>query len=99
MTRLTTKQNRFAVIYNGNGVSAARDAGYKGSVNTLNQIAIKNLANPNIRKIILCFEKSVGMGVVAFLNGTGGGMCFFKSRACTLAAPAVSGPVRFGGCS
>ena len=52
MASLTTKQKRFALIYDGNGVAAAKEAGYGGDKNTLNQIAIKNLANPKVREII-----------------------------------------------
>jgi len=41
--KLTTKQKRFIDFYDGNGVEACRKAGYKGGVNTLNQVARKNL--------------------------------------------------------
>lgn len=52
MPALTTKQKRFAELYDGNGVKTAKEAGYNGNSNVLNQIAIKNLANPRIRTII-----------------------------------------------
>lgn len=52
MAALTVKQMRFAEVYTGNGVQAAREAGYNGSAATLSQSAIKNLANPRILEII-----------------------------------------------
>ena len=49
--KLTLKQEAFAEHYianGGNGVRAAEAAGYKGDVNTLNQVARDNLQNPTI---------------------------------------------------
>lgn len=49
---LTEKQQKFMSAYVGNGVDAARQAGYKGSDNVLNQMARANLRNPTIREAI-----------------------------------------------
>ncbi len=49
---LTPKQERFTEHYiqnGGNGTKAARDAGYKGNANTLNQVAQENLRKPTIQ--------------------------------------------------
>lgn len=49
--KVTPKQEAFAEHYianGGNGVQAARSAGYKGNVNTLNQVARQNLQIPTI---------------------------------------------------
>lgn len=49
---LTTKQRRFVEAYDGNGVEAARSAGYAGSYSVLNQVACENLQKPAIVKAI-----------------------------------------------
>jgi len=52
---MTAKQQAFVDYYcsNGyNGVQAARDAGYKGSYNTLHAIAVENLQKPTIKAAI-----------------------------------------------
>lgn len=53
--RLTAKQEAFVRHYlanGGNGVDAARQAGYKGSVSVLNSAARGNLQKPSIVKFI-----------------------------------------------
>jgi len=52
---LTLKQQGFINHYlanGGNGVQAAKEAGYKGKYDTLNQVAIENLQKPIIKKEI-----------------------------------------------
>lgn len=49
---LTAKQQAFVDAYAGNGTEAARIAGYKGSDNTLAQVARENLTKPHIKKAI-----------------------------------------------
>lgn len=49
---LTAKQRKFSEVYSGNGVEAARQAGYRGSENTLAQVARENLRKPQIAKAI-----------------------------------------------
>lgn len=46
--RLTYKQRRFVDCYAGNGVEAARKAGYQGNANTLHVVAAENLRKPTI---------------------------------------------------
>ncbi len=52
--KLTPKQIAFVERYNvhGNGVRAAKEAGYKGNDNTLNQVARDNLQKPIIAEKI-----------------------------------------------
>ena len=50
--KLTVKQKRFIEFYNGNGVDAARKAGYKGNDNTLQAVAKENLLKPLIKEAI-----------------------------------------------
>ena len=57
MKKLTVKQKRFAQFYDGNGVQACRDAGYKGSDNTLAAVARENLRKPHIRAAIEAREQ------------------------------------------
>ncbi|MGH8160858.1 MAG: terminase small subunit [Gammaproteobacteria bacterium] len=52
MRRLTTKQRRFAEVYAGNGVEAARLAGYSGDANTLGQRANELVKNSNVMALI-----------------------------------------------
>ncbi len=56
MNRLTEKQRKFVEAYmgkaEGNGVEAARLAGYKGNDNTLAAIASENLRKPKIASAI-----------------------------------------------
>jgi phage terminase small subunit len=49
--RLTTKQKAFVEnrLEGMNGVQAAREAGYKGSYNVLNAVAVENLQKPAIK--------------------------------------------------
>jgi len=49
---LTILQKKFAEAYEGNGVEAARKAGYRGSDKVLAITANKNLKNPEIVKLI-----------------------------------------------
>lgn len=53
MSKLTVKQQRFVDFFDGNGTETARKAGYKGSDNTLAQVARENLRKPQILKAIL----------------------------------------------
>lgn len=46
--KLTVKQQRFVNFYDGNGVAAARNAGYKGDDNTLASVSKENLRKPHI---------------------------------------------------
>lgn len=46
---LTPKQLKFIAAYKGNGVEAARIAGYSGNDETLYQMAYENLRKPRIR--------------------------------------------------
>ncbi len=50
----TDKQRLFCIFYanSKNGVRAAREAGYSGSYDTLNQMARQNLQKPTIREAI-----------------------------------------------
>lgn len=50
--KLTSKQKKFIAAYNGNGVEAARIAGYKGNDKTLSVVASENLAKPYIAEAI-----------------------------------------------
>lgn len=54
--RLTLKQRKFCLAYvgeaNGNGVVAARLAGYKGNDVTLRAVAYENLTKPHIQSFI-----------------------------------------------
>ncbi len=50
--RLTVKQQRFVQAYDGNGVAAARAAGYRGTDNTLAAVAKENLQKPHIVRAI-----------------------------------------------
>lgn len=55
---LSAKQLRFIAAYAGNGTEAARQAGYRGSDNTLAQVARENLRHPQIREAIRAREQS-----------------------------------------
>lgn len=46
--KLTVKQQRFVDCYAGNGVEAARKAGYRGNANTLHTVAAENMRKPTI---------------------------------------------------
>jgi hypothetical protein len=51
----TPKQTKFSCAYiaaNGNGVAAARDAGYRGNAKQLAVQACRNLKNPTVRQTI-----------------------------------------------
>ena len=48
----TEKQEKFIAAYAGNGVEAARIAGYQGNDQTLRSVAYENLTKPHIRKAI-----------------------------------------------
>jgi len=58
--KLTEKQRLFIERYNvhGNGVRAAKEAGYKGTDNTLNQVARDNLQKPTIAAEIRKHQKA-----------------------------------------
>lgn len=56
--KLTAKQIKFIEAYSGNGVEAAKLAGYKGNDNTLAQVAHENLRKPEIADAIKSREKS-----------------------------------------
>ena len=47
---LTPKQRAFVEAYTGNGVEAARKAGYRGIMSTLSAIATENLNKPLVKK-------------------------------------------------
>ena len=55
--KLTTKQQRFVEYYDGNGVEAARKAGYKGNDHALRTIAYENMTKPDIVSAIDAREK------------------------------------------
>ncbi|MCP4116475.1 MAG: terminase small subunit [Desulfobacteraceae bacterium] len=48
MKKLTTKQQRFVEVFDGNATEAAREAGYKGNDVTLAQVGAENLKKPHI---------------------------------------------------
>ncbi len=50
--KLNYKQNKFAECYEGSGVDAAREAGYKGSDNSLMVTACRLLRNDKIQSVI-----------------------------------------------
>lgn len=52
MRKFTARQQKFIDAYQGNGVEAARAAGYQGSYGTLGQTAYELLKNPEIAKAI-----------------------------------------------
>jgi len=54
---LTVLQRRFVEVFDGNGVSSAKKAGYKGNKNALAVIAHRNLKNPEIVKLIKTKEE------------------------------------------
>lgn len=59
---LTHKQFNFVQHYianSGNGVKAARDAGYKGNDVTLAQVATENLRKPHIQSEIISVRDSL----------------------------------------
>lgn len=52
----TLKQLNFSRAYlaaNGNGVAAARDAGYRGNAKALAVVACRNLRNPTVRQMVV----------------------------------------------
>ena len=55
--KLTPKQQRFVLAYDGNGVAAARAAGYRGNDNTLASVSKENLQKPHIVRAIREREK------------------------------------------
>lgn len=54
---LNQRRQKFADLYEGNGTDAARRAGYKGSDNTLAQVARDLLRNPQIQARIAARNK------------------------------------------
>lgn len=52
MRKLTKLKRAFALIYDGNGVDAARKAGYRGSSNVLSGVAMTNLRHPLVLELI-----------------------------------------------
>lgn len=65
MRELTPKQRKFVEIFDGNGTAAARGAGYKGSDDTLAQVAAENLRKPQIAAAIRARETSAIRPAVA----------------------------------
>ena len=55
--KLTTKQQRFVDLYDGNGYEAAKKAGYNGSYDVLAHIAEDNLKKVHIAEAIANREK------------------------------------------
>lgn len=49
---LTEKQRKFIAFYSGNGVEAARRAGYDGDDTVLASVAYENLRKPQLREAI-----------------------------------------------
>lgn len=49
---LTPKQRKFIAFYCGNGIEAARKAGYQGNDATLGAVAYENLRKPQVAKAI-----------------------------------------------
>lgn len=64
-SKLTTKQNKFIEIYDGNGTRAARLAGYKGNDNVLGVTANELLRNPKIAQAIKARETKVIKPLIA----------------------------------
>jgi|SaaInlStandDraft_2_1057019.scaffolds.fasta_scaffold316298_1 hypothetical protein len=62
-TLLTPKQLKFVSEYLrlGNGVEAARAAGYKGNANTLAVVSAENLRKPNIQSALVKHVDSTGV--------------------------------------
>lgn len=52
MKAFTQKQQAFIECYCGNGIQAARDAGYEGDDKTLSEMSRYNLRNPRILQAI-----------------------------------------------
>lgn len=50
--KFTEKQEKFIAAYQGNGVQAAREAGYDGDDRTLAAVAYENLRKPHIAQAI-----------------------------------------------
>lgn len=65
MRRLTLKQARFVEVYAGNGVEAARLAGYKGGEATLAQQAYRMLRIAEIAEAIEARTKKTTLGLIA----------------------------------
>ncbi len=63
--KLTSKQEKFVEVYDGNGTEAARLAGYEGNDNVLAQAARDNLRNPQITQAIKARETKQVSGAVA----------------------------------
>jgi phage terminase small subunit len=63
--KLSTKQLKFIEAYVGNGVEAARLAGYKGSYKTLDAVARENLEKPRIKAAIRAREETEVRPLVA----------------------------------
>jgi phage terminase small subunit len=62
--KLTLKQTKFIKFYfdtDGNGVEAAKQAGYKGNKATLNAVAYENLHKPTILAAIEELKKKAGL--------------------------------------
>lgn len=57
--KLTPRQRKFAEVYEGNGVEAARVAGYTGSPGTLAVTAYHLLRLPKVRELISAREEGV----------------------------------------
>ena len=62
---LTTKQQRFVDLYDGNATEAARQAGYKGNDKTLAEVGAENLRKPGIKKAIKAREEKRNKPLIA----------------------------------
>lgn len=58
---LTQRQKDFARLYDGNGVAAARAAGFRGDSATLASTAYRLLRNDEVRKAIEARDKDVSV--------------------------------------
>lgn len=62
---LTVKRRKFVAVYAGNGVEAARAAGYTGNPNTLAQTAHELLSDPEVKAAIHAREGSEARSLIA----------------------------------
>lgn len=62
---LTPKQQRFVDAYTGNGVAAARAAGYAGNAEVLAAVAHENLRKPQIARAIEESQRKAAAPLIA----------------------------------
>ena len=62
---LTTKQQRFVDLYDGNATEAARKAGYKGNENALGVMGLKLLRNAKVKTAIQTREDKRAKPLIA----------------------------------